>query len=184
MELYVARDKRDRSRHDLGSVLCLQTLQDLPAVAVHDVTTAAPTHRPSWLVGTPTLHNARTGEVWRGHQALTHLQQLALHHAEARGAARGGASNDASERRAIAAPSAPSAHRAVGPSAPSAPSAPETPDDDVDNLWDTRIVEEEEEAAADRKLTSDDLSRALTARGPPSQPVSEQPPPPLPPLSD
>ena len=75
--LYVARDRRDASRHDLGSILCIR-LVDRFVPGMVDIVECHGRHpgMPSWLVGTPTLH-AATGEVWRGNQALERLQELA-----------------------------------------------------------------------------------------------------------
>ena len=79
------------SRHDVGSVLCMDLLRHLPSDVVHLVEATAQT-RPSWLEGTPTLRDDETGEVWTGHQAVRRLQVASIHHARQEAEAEGRAS--------------------------------------------------------------------------------------------
>lgn len=78
--LYVAVDKRRPTRHDVGSVVCLDTLRHGVGV---NVTTEVVTRadRPRWLRGTPTLHDAETNRAWCGYEAVAQLQAMALAHA-------------------------------------------------------------------------------------------------------
>lgn len=158
--LYVARDKRKPSRHDLGSVLCMQTLEYLPRdlVAVQTCTAASSSY-PAWLTGTPTLHAHHSGEVWRGHQAVSELQRMAF-----------------SQR-------APKATRHPPPGPPQGPRGggrppEEGPDAELEGLWEGGVAEEEEEEdSLPKKLTSDDLARALESRPPPSKRMERDAPP-------
>lgn len=172
MRLYIARDKRHEDRYDVGSVLCLSLVRQLPAVQVEEVNRRT---APRWLTGTPTLEV--DGEVLRGHAALAHLQHAALAQAYARGEA----------AHAAATPQRPSARRALAPmpppmkmSAPTTQTPDATPTTDAvadatpdaadgvfaESMWASHIDEavEEEEDESTRKLTSDDLARALNSR--------------------
>lgn len=152
--LHVARDKRDFARHDLGSVLCLNVLDLLPSDAVQVREWDARAPRPAWLTGTPTLV-APTDEVFQGHQALAYLQRLAV--------------DTAATKHAKTAP--PAVRRTPPPAAaaPATAAPARTDENDVDgsSLWESRIGDgerddEDEEPA--RKITGDDLARAMRAR--------------------
>ena len=173
--LYVARDRKNSSRHDLGSILCIRVVDLVRpgAVTILECTPRDPAN-PSWLVGTPTLHHVPTGEIWRGHQALSRLQHLVA---------------ESNERPAAAA-------KAAAP-AP-APAAARPPADEgvaaeagePENMW---SVTEDDEGGEDdgalphsRKLTGDDLARAISARqaASSSNGADARPPKPMAPLSD
>lgn len=166
--LYVARDKRKASRHDLGSVLCMQTLEFLPQdlVVVQTCTAASSSSYPAWLTGTPTLHAHHSGDVWRGHQALSELQRLAFSRSAPRNA------------------SGPPNHTA--PSDGHVPSRGRPPHDphvetdaELEGLWQGGVGEEADEAedSLPKKLTSDDLARALESRPQPSKRMERDAPP-------
>lgn len=159
--LYVARDKRIPQRHDLGSVLCLRALELMPpgTIKVHECRPQE--RRASWLAGTPTLA-LEGGEVLRGHQALEHLQRLAVQLAETRG---GGTGNIVSGGGISTGNHAP--RSASRPQAPTV-SARVTEDstfDSIDDtgLWDVAPVEEDTDTGS-RKLTQDDMSRIIRMR--------------------
>ena len=183
--LYVAPNKKRPTQHDVGSVLCMKTLQNIPDGVVQVLNCATLSTRPSFLRGTPTLVDDGTNEVYTGHHALHRLQLLSLYHAEQYGKAQASA-----DRRRDG-----GGGRRGGPMPPppSRPTASERDDDggDISNMWESTIDEAdlEEEAeqtlSGDRKLTSDDLSRALSDRTPmPQQKPTTAPPPPPPPLND
>ena len=65
----------------MGSVLCLRVLDLMPAESVEVRHVGDLPSKPTWLTGTPTLQTG--GEVLRGHQALGHLQRLAVQRAPA-----------------------------------------------------------------------------------------------------
>lgn len=188
--LYVAPNKRRPTQHDVGSVLCMKTLQNVPTGEVKVINCATLSERPSFLRGTPTLVDTETNEVYTGHHALHRLQLLSLYHAEQYGKAQASESNEGRRRG-----------RGGGDGRVSIPSPPSrtttnTHDDDDDggeisNMWSSTIddaeLEEDTEQmmSGDRKLTSDDLSRALSDRQPPpQQQPTTAPPPPPPPLND
>ena len=160
--LYVAQDRKHPSRLDVGSVLCMQMIETLDVVQVQHVRKEGP--HPTWLVGTPTLFDDASGEIWRGHQAVTHLHDLAL--------AKAASSVAASARNAGAPPRAAPPLQASAPA--SAPASAAAPAQDADPLWESVVPEggydDDDDAQADgpeslsKKLTSDDFARAMQAR--------------------
>ena len=80
--LYVARNKRSPSQHDVGSVICLNTVREIPPNHVTVVDCSVMLRRPTYLRGTPTLIDDESGEAWTGHNAIQRLQRLALFHAQ------------------------------------------------------------------------------------------------------
>ena len=165
LALYVARDKRRPDRHDLGSVLCLRVLDLMPAGAVEVHDADALRARPLWLTGTPTLV-LDGGDVLGGYEALTHLQRLAVD---------------------LARSSSRPAKRAPQQQAPPPPMAAAVAAVEEDALWgSSSVVEDDDDGATqDRKLTGDDLARAMRAREEArAPPAGGSAPPPLPPMSD
>jgi len=176
--LYVARDRRRPSRHDVGSVLCMDLLRHLPPDVVHLVEATAQT-RPSWLEGTPTLRDDETGEVWTGHQAVRRLQVASIHYArqEAEAEARASRAASSSSRQQRDAP--PRRFPPPGAGTPGGgkdrPPSPPPPEEEegsgVDSLWQSQLpdgdLDEDDPAVGadgERKLTADDLNRALAAQ--------------------
>lgn len=156
MQLYVARDRARPERHDVGSVLCLRVLDLLPpgTVSVREARSGEP--RPPWLTGTPTL--VIDGHVLRGFEAISHLQRLAVDLA----------------RRPKEQRQAPSRQ------------TPREEEEEEEEDWTAAMTAsmEDEVVDTDRKLTGDDLARAMRAREQPKQqPGGKQPPPP-PPMKD
>lgn len=184
MELYVAADKRQPQRHDVGSILCLRALDLLPAShapAVRDATAVRP--RPQWLVGTPTLR-LPDGDTLRGHEAVEHLQRLAVELARAEAAAP--KTTRPPPRPLAPAPVGLVAARAAPPAA-TPPLVDDDVDDEVDALFASRIADDGDDDGdvGARKITGDDLARALRAReaSAPSGPPAGAPPPPPPQFS-
>ena len=154
--LYVARDKRDPTRHDTGSVLCLQLVDVVAPLLEVSVEESDGKRKPPWLVGTPTLRED-SGEMSQGFQAIQRLQTIALNAAEARGAAGAKSSKrrpEAINGRATSAPAAPAPTPAPAPPAGGA-------DDD---LWQPRIDENDVEVEENPKISSEDLARANASR--------------------
>jgi hypothetical protein len=175
MQLFVARDRRDKRRHDVGSVLCLNLLEHLDdSVRVTEVTRS--TRNPPWLVGTPTLHLS-TGEILKGHEAVVALQTLALRAAEERGA-------NAPKEKKRSAGITPSVNLRPERRAEPERSEPERSElersehESIEMLWETQIIEGDEPSEESRKLSGDDLARAMQSRQAPAQP-DRPPPPPL-----
>lgn len=167
----------------MGSVLCLRVLQHLPEghVSVHDARSAVP--RPAWLTGTPTLVTD-DGAVLRGHEALDHLQHVSVEMA----------------RAAAARPTRPPPTRTMMAPAPVGLVAekrrPQQPaeaeetvvDDEVSALFASRLDAGDDlgDGQEERKITGDDLARALRERDAvaPPPPSANAPPPPPPQMSD
>jgi hypothetical protein len=183
--LYVARDKHVETRHDLGSVLCMQTLEYLPSTMVEVVScdTMTARARPSWLIGTPTLHALDTGEVWRGHQAHARLQRLAVDGKSTAPRKRGAVGGGPGGAPRGGPPSGGGPAPRGGP--PSGGPGDEAVDDELDGLWGSTLPDEEETEGVgeSHKLTSEDLARVLQTRPPPTQ-LAEKDAPSLPPMKD
>lgn len=191
--LYVAPNKRRPTQHDVGSVLCMKTLQNVPEGIVRILNCATLSARPAFLRGTPTLVDDETNEVYTGHNALHRLQLLSLYHAEQYGKSQ--AKEEEGDRRRGAGGGG-HMRRQGGPPPPPPSSSSSKPadleeEDGQSAMWSSTIddadLEEDagESLSGDRKLTSDDLSRALTDRPPPmQQQPTTAPPPPPPPLND
>ena len=179
LALYVARDKRCPQRHDLGSVLCMQLANQLPAGAVEVVAVETLASRPAWLQGTPTL--VAEAAMYRGHQALTHLQQLVVEHAAPRKPARAASARQA---RPAAGQARPAAQPTARPAAPPAQPAEE----EMPALWESAMLDEDDdEPPTSRKITSEDLARAVQERAAATAvapATASAPPPPPPPIDD
>lgn len=174
--LYVAHDRRKPTRHDIGSVLCLKTLEHIPDGIVHTVDCTHQGTRPSFLRGTPTLAHDETGELFTGHNAVHRLHLLALYHAQQFGMSQNNKPTRAVQR-------APDVH------SPSSHEIAEPMGSTEESLWASSIMDDEVEnentTIGERKLTSDDLSQlssqrqAMTVAAQSDHPSSQ--PPPLPP---
>lgn len=183
--LYVAPDRRRPTQYDVGSVVCIRTLESVPEGRVRVVNCATLVRRPEFLRGTPTLVDDETNEVYTGHHALHRLQLLSLYHAEEYGKLQGTRGDDRAPRGPTP------ARRDPAPSPPSSDPPPPVDDDDG-ALWastidDADVAQEAEQSlGGDRKLTSDDLARVMSDRVPPpqTQGLTAAPPPPPPPLND
>lgn len=164
--LFVASDRRRRDLLCPGSALCTEFLADVPKNTVEVVDCGVRGFvRPAWLTGTPTLLDNEEHKRWTGHAAVQRLYRLALHHAS-------GASTRAPVSGASGPSSSASARRVV---------AEEEEDEGDPSIWESNVVEEEEEERTDRKMTSDDMARALQAVRPMQQAspdVGKAPPPP------
>ena len=191
--LYVAPNKRRPTQHDVGSVLCMKTLQNVPEGIVRVLNCTTLSSYPSFLRGTPTLVDDETSEIYTGHNAMHRLQLLSLYHAEQYGKAQ--ASRTTTDPR----PAVRRGGSATVPSQTRPPSSVTAEHDhdltedehDMSSMWSCTIDDSEVENEAEqtlgggRKLTSDDLSRALSDRNPTTnQTPSTAPPPPPPPLND
>jgi hypothetical protein len=185
MQLYVSVDRRHPNRHDMGSVLCLRVLQHLPEghVSVHDARSAVP--RPTWLTGTPTLV-IDGGTVLRGHEALDHLQHVSVEMARA-------ATAHPTRPRPTRAMMAPApvglvAEKRARPQQVGEEEGDAVVDDEVSALFASRLDASDDlgDEEGERKITGDDLARALRERDAvaPPPPTANAPPPPPPQMSD
>ena len=171
LTLYVARDRSRSDRLDPGSLLCTGLLETMPEVPA-DVVECTAGRRPAFVTGTPTVEHGR--DVLQGHRAVAHLQALAIAAAERRGAARstgGGGGGLAGAGRAPPRALAP----ACSPRDEDADREPERADREPEaavahevaagGMWETQIDDAADEGEAPAKLKSEDLQRALQARG-------------------
>lgn len=154
MRLYIAMSASDGTRYCTGSSLCMRIIQHLPlgTIQVLDCATVRPT--PSWLVGTPTLDAG--DELYRGEDAVMKMVQLvAQQH-----------SHDKRAKTVQPQKTAPLRNDAEG----------------LDDLWTEPSrppdgEDDDDELNSGRKLTGDDLSRAVrqqdNAR---AQPAASAPP--------
>ena len=200
LTLYVSTDRKRTGRHDVGSVLCLHTAEALTAPPeVHDARSIAV--RPAWLTGTPTLVDS-VGNVWRGFEAVAHLQSLALADAQRSGLAQSRSANTNSTARSHTNSNQthqthqthqtnqpnqtnqtnqshqphqpPQPHPPPMSAPPSEPSAPPS-----DTLWESVIpTEGTEEENSVRKVTQEDLARAAGMRSESRTVAGDAPPPP------
>lgn len=155
--LYVARDKRQPSRHDVGSVLCLQLVETIsPAlkVDVHQCDNAR--DRPPWLTGTPTLHEDN-GSKSQGFEAVQRLQTIAMEVAEARG-------RDARRKPTATAAQGSSSVAARSASVVAPGDIAVAPGNEDDDMWGSRIDDDDEEVQEPRKISADDLARVNASR--------------------
>lgn len=201
--LYIAKDKADPTRHDLGSVLCLQQLEKLPANFV-EVNECSPTNHPDDIKGTPTLRSIQHGTFYTGNQALQHLSTMSVSFAEKKGRAQ--MMEEYQEQQKRARPRRPPPTSSFPPRAPPTMNTqlrPEQPrvreenDEDeerggtggVEKLFESQLNDEDMEDddevdSSTRKITSDDLSRHNQSRDQHHiQQTPQHQPPPLPPLN-
>lgn len=169
--LYVARNKRNPSQYDLGSALCLRVLDLIPAelVELRDCD-AMRDERPTWLTGTPTLVASSGGNVFRGHQALAQLQRIAVDAAERRGTpAKPASSTEATSARRNGTTMPNVQLRDERQSRGTAPAPAQQEGDEEEglpaDLWTSMgDYDNEDEDTSTRKITSDDLAKALRER--------------------
>lgn len=189
--LFVARNKKRPEELCPGSTLCTEFLQNISETEVEVVDchrSDAP--RPAWLKGTPTLYEYETERTWTGHAAVRRLYHMSLHYAI----------KPSIENAPAPAPSRARPPRVQPPSRPApAPIGDGGGVDEGDavegDMWASQITQEmesesyESETRSDRKMTGDDLNRAMSQRmmsngsvnnanGDPPQTVNAPPPPP------
>jgi len=178
-------------QHDLGSVLCLNVLRLLPDNHVEVIECESLRSRPTWLVGTPTLIDEDNGEKWEGHNALTRLQTMSVHiaHEQAKPNKKEGSRprHPPSSNSARQPPPITSARLSSPPPAEEENEEnEENENEEVGQMWESTIDENDTEEASTiggNKLTSDDLSSAMSSRQMQSQHTVNSKPP-LPPLTD
>tara|TARA_E500000178_G_scaffold356296_1_gene433161 strand:+ start:1185 stop:1709 length:525 start_codon:yes stop_codon:yes gene_type:complete len=142
---------------------------------------------PTWLIGTPTLVSYGGTDIYRGTQAVAHLQDFAITYTEHATTQRlttqtrkppaiqpSAASSAASARRGDVIPHPPM----TNPS-----SNVETDNDrELSDLWESKIQDDDaEERLGSGKITGDDLARAVSQRQQTMHNVSQSGPPPPPP---
>ena len=153
--LYVARDRRNRRRHDVGSVLCLRVVQEyLDDVSVVDCD--ASTRVPAYVRGTPTVVDEATGDMFTGHNAVQHLHSMAVASAAATVAGKGKVGGG----KAVSAAAATTATTAAATTGGG--------DDLLPDAWQSSINDNDEhmdEPLGGAKLKADDLARLVPPRG-------------------
>lgn len=177
--LFVAKDRRHPSRHDVGSVLCLNLLEFVREQVRVQMCTKA--DKPAWVRGTPTLWNEEHNDVFTGHQAVQMLQKMAFASASAQ-----------EQKPATKSPRSTAARRVMSPGLQMRPeetaSAPPPPRDGemhaVDGMWESQIDDDAtEEISENKKLLAEDLSAFASRTAATAQPTQSQIPT-LPPLND
>ena len=196
-ELFVARDKRNASRFCIGSTLCLSALEYLPDdfVVIRNCDDMSKSSFPTWLIGTPTLVSTSGTDIFRGQQAVKRLQQAVVSYTEhvttqrllSKTTPQRGKTQPSSNRPSVPPASQPLLPPSTNPQQPSKtrPNAGDEDDEELSELWSTRIPDdgEDDDGEISRKITSDDLARAVAHRQQTTQAPSSQlaPPPPPPP---
>ena len=187
--LFVARNRRRTDELCPGSTLCSEFLQNVDAREVEVVDcNRSDVQRPPWLRGTPTLYEHETARTWTGHEAVRRLYHMSLHYAASPPAPSQSSSATARGRPQGVIPSSSSTR----PQPP--PPEDGSPADAVDeSIWTSQITPDMEDASqetetrSDRKMTGDDLQRAMSQRmmstgvnanGDPPQTMNAPPPPP------
>lgn len=160
--LFVSRNKRRPDELCPGSTLCSEFLGNIDEREVEVVDCNRPDFkRPAWLKGTPTLYEYDTEKTWTGHHAVRRLYHMSLHYAMT-----------PSQKPSSAATRPPPHHPPprAGGAPPPPPQNPSSADDAVDDsIWASQITPDMEDAQevetrSDRKMTSDDLQRAMSQR--------------------
>lgn len=190
-ELYVARDKRNASRFCIGSTLCLSALEYLPDefVVVRNCDDMSKVSLPTWLIGTPTLVSTSGTDIFRGQQAVLRLQEAVVSYTEHVTTQRLMAKTPPQRTKSLN-PSSSNKHSSSSSQLP--PSTRETrrsdpadeDDEELSELWSTRVQEDDGDEEVTRKITGDDLARAIAQRQQTTQPnptnAGGAPPPPPP----
>ena len=152
--LYVAHDSKHPDRYAIGSALCLRSLELIPEglVEVEEVFRENRSAYPPWLTGTPTLAPSSGGDVWRGHNAVAKLQQIAVDNAR-----RG----DLPGKKAASGAAQPLLKAQPSQSAQALPSVndpghEETPAADMWTVTED-VGDDVEETTTQKKITEDDL---------------------------
>lgn len=184
--LYVASDKKKPTIYCQGSQMCLQLLDYLPESLVivknsDDIRKSDPKAIPFFITGTPTLISIDQNNLFPGREAVEQLQHLAILHASSKRSA------PTHNPKSVTIQEQSSQQRVQFNAPPTNQHANEE-EAELSGLWTTTDNAEDNTADdstmdSSRKLTGDDLARALQQRNstnhPPPQ--SNGPPPPPPP---
>ena len=157
--LFVSRNKSRPDELCPGSTLCSEFLGNIDEREIEVVDcNRSDFKRPAWLKGTPTLYEYDTEKMWTGHNAVRRLYHMSLHYAMT-------PSDPSTSSKSI--PS--KQHSAQAHRRPPA-QKPSPANDAVDeSIWESHITPDMEdaqevEARSDRKMTGDDLQRAMSQR--------------------
>ena len=191
--LFISRNKKRPDELCPGSTLCSDFLHNIDEAEVEVVDcNRSDFARPSWLKGTPTLYEYETKRVWTGHEAVRRLYHMSLHYAMTASSSATGPSVGTTRQVPRMQPQRPHP-RGSSSSAPGPPPPSSRGDDSMDgSIWESQITPdmengEETETRSDRKMTGDDLQRAMSQRmmtnatsanGDPPQTMNAPPPPP------
>lgn len=192
--LYVAKSKATPSRFCAGSSLCMSLAEYLPSdyVDVRNCDELRATHGtsiPTWLIGTPTLVSPSGSDIFRGTQAVQKLQQVAIAYAEKKGSSQAATNSAQGSRAPPPSASNPPSSLRRGEAIPTSNHAPRPnargeedhhEDAELSDLWSSRVPDQEDASDLDvsRKITGDDLAKAVSARHAPPPPTGPPPPPP------
>ena len=149
--LYIAQDKKNSSRYEVGSVLCMSLVPHLND-QVHVVDATLSDQRPSWLKGTPTLLNETTGMVWTGLQAVRTLQELCINPPKR-------SQQKTSEKSLAAKLQIRSEDKQENLSITTSAKAESTYVMEDDQIWATPTIPEEDEEVTNGKMTAEDFAR-------------------------
>ena len=164
--LFVSRNKKRPDELCPGSTLCSEFLGNIDEREVEVVDCNRPDFkRPAWLKGTPTLYEYETEKTWTGHQAVRRLYHMSLHYAMT--PAKPPATTRPPPHRPQHHP--PHARGAPPPPPPQTQSSSSADDAVDDSIWASQITPDMEDAQetetrSDRKMTGDDLQRAMSQR--------------------
>ena len=165
--LFVSRNKKRPDELCPGSTLCSDFLQNIDEREVEVVDCNRPGFKhPPWLKGTPTLYEYETEKTWTGHQAVRRLYHMSLHYAMTPPPAPVASKGSTAP---VARPG-PRVQQGRQPPPPQRPPSETPKDDSMDgSIWESQITPdmetgEETETRSDRKMTSDDLQRAMSQR--------------------
>ena len=196
-ELYVASDLQRPHQLCAGSRLCVTILEHLPDeyVTIINCDDARRMGRtlPSWVTGTPTLMPTDGGDIYRGHDAVLHMVNLSISYREhvvsdalrkesAKVSKPTAMRRNANPSRAV--PGATPGATTSGARLPPPPPPGDDEDMDMAELWSSAPPpdDDSEDFGNTRKLTSDDLNRAVQQRQQSGfAPIPNGAPPPPPP---
>ena len=194
--LYIARHKQDPNKLCPGSSLCIHLAEFLPDeyVEIKNCDELRRTHGkdlPSWLVGSPTLVSTSGSDIFRGTYAVQHMEDLAISYAQYKGSQQATSEKSrppASGKGRNSTHTQPQPILHVRPEEPHSAVAPDSALHDEDeilpSLWESRVPDTDDDLAdGNRKITGDDLARAISARQQDVKPLPPGPPPP-PPLAE
>lgn len=194
--LYVARDKRDPNKFCIGSSLCMHLAEFLPEEYVEirncdELRKNRPKNMPTWLVGSPTLVCTSGSDIFRGTHAVQHMESLTISYAQHKGSQQATAekarpSPPASARRGDVRQVLPQPNVQLRPEQSHSADPPDSTFDDENGmptgLWESRVPDADDEPGdSNRKITGDDLARAVSARQHVVKSLPQGPPPPPPP---
>lgn len=197
--LYVAKDKKRNSDFCPGSTVCIGMAEFLPKEVI-DVRSCDTLRKtvgkegiPTWLTGSPTLVSSYGDEVFRGSQAVRKLHNICVDFAYKQGVSDAGGgggkktSTQNKERGGIPPPNLQlrQESRQEGKAMENVDY-----DEELEGIWSSEVEKQDgndDDYNLSRKITGDDLARAVAGRQASyaqQQQNPSNPPPPPPPEKD